>query len=202
MTTGCQSSAGQTNTAAAMRGDMVAVAALWQEHRRWIAAVILAYKPRSEDLDDLLQEVAMTLVAKINTLREESNVRAWLRAVAINVARAAGRIERARPVLRLDAMGTNGAALAADPAIEFDDHSQRVLDLAAQIPETYREPLMLKAVQGMRSRQISEILGIPEATVDTRISRARRMLRERAAIAPALDKTAAPISLNGAQQHD
>jgi DNA-directed RNA polymerase specialized sigma24 family protein len=41
---------------------------------------------------------------------------------------------------------------------------------------------MLKAVHGMRSRQIAEILDIPEATVDTRISRARRMLRESAAL--------------------
>ena len=50
--------------------------------------------------------------------------------------------------------------------------------LAAQLPDAYREPLLLKAVHGMRSRHIAEIMGIPEATVDTRVSRARRMLRE------------------------
>ena len=181
-----------------MRGDKRAIAALWHEHRRWIAAVILAYKPRGEDLDDLLQEVAMTLVAKINTVREESNVRAWLRTVAINVARGAGRIERSRPVMRLGNIESSGAALAAERPIEFDDHSRRVLELASQLPESYREPLMLKAVQGMRTRQISEILGIPEATVDTRISRARRMLREQAAAASALQRPALPLSLNGA----
>ena len=163
-----------------MYGDRQAVQALWQEHRRWIAAVILAYKPQSEDLEDLLQEVAMTLVAKINTLREESNVRAWLRAVAINVARAAGRAERAKPFKRVDGFLDDWAHPAIRPESELGDRSEKVLRRVSQLPEAYREPLMLKAVHGMRSRQIAEILGIPEATVDTRVSRARRMLREAA----------------------
>ena len=53
-----------------------------------------------------------------------------------------------------------------------------MLDLVSQLPEEYREPLMLRALHGMRSRQISRIMEIPEGTIDTRISRARRILRE------------------------
>jgi predicted RNA polymerase sigma factor len=37
---------------------------------------------------------------------------------------------------------------------------------------------MLRAVHGMRGRHIAEILELPEATVETRIARARRMVRE------------------------
>ena len=165
------------SNAAGMRGQSVPVQSLWQEHRRWIAAVLLAHKPRSADVEDLLQEVAMTLVAKIHTVRDQSSVRAWLRAVAVNVARAAGRTERSRPTLRL-------AEAECDPIhihrkdSELDEQSRLVMALTAQLPEAYREPLLLKAVQGMRTRQIAEIMGIPEATVDTRISRARRMLRD------------------------
>jgi RNA polymerase sigma-70 factor, ECF subfamily len=165
--------------AAAMGGDRSAIQALWQEHRRWIAAVLLAYKPRSVELDDLLQEVAMTLVAKIDTLRQETNVRAWLRAVAINAARAAGRNERSRPMLYTDHVGIEVAS-SDQSSFSHSDHSERMMKIASHLPEAYREPLMLKAVHGMRSRQIAEILGIPEATVDTRISRARRMVREQA----------------------
>lgn len=182
--------------------DSQAVNALWQQHRRWIAAVLLTYKPHSEDLDDLLQEVAMTLVSKVNTVRDESNIRAWLRAVAVNTARAAGRRQRSRPELHLAGADVDELVRARreTSAVEIDDHSQRVLRLASQLPEAYREPLMLKAVQGMRTRQISEILGIPEATVDTRVSRARRMLREQAALEMTKGRCAAPaesISLNG-----
>jgi len=164
--------------AAAMRGDREASRMLWEEHRRWIAAVILAHKPVFEDLEDLLQEVAMTFVSKVNTLRCETNLRAWLRTVAINAARAAGRSGRYRPALDLgddDVSTTDGHI---DAEVTASEQARRVLERVERLPETYREPLLLRAVRGMRSRQIAQILDVPPATVDTRIARARRMLRE------------------------
>ena len=165
--------------ATAMGGDRIAIDALWRMHRRWVAAVILAHMPRGEDLDDLLQEVAMTLVGKVSTVRDPRHVRAWLRTVAVNAARAAARSRHARPQLRL----VGGAHDEADvPAIDVsaarDEESRRLLGLVARLPDDYREPLMLRALHGLRSRQISEILDLPEPTIDTRISRARKMLRD------------------------
>ena len=77
-------------------------------------------------------------------------------------------------------MGFEFAGLTAAPN-EGDGHDgevQRMLSLAMELPETYREPLMLRAVRGLSSRQVGEILDLPIATVDTRVCRARRMLRE------------------------
>ncbi len=120
----------------------------------------------------------MTLVSKINTLRDERNVRAWLRTVAVNTARASARSHKSRPTpreLREEALvpARNGV----DP-VAVDDDARRMLALVARIPEGYREPLMLRAVHGMLGRHIAEILELSEATVETRISRARRMLRD------------------------
>lgn len=165
--------------AAAIDGDRMAIEALWAMHRRWVAAVILAHKPRGEDLDDLLQEVAMTLVGKVATVRDARHVRAWLRTVAVNAARAAGRSQQSRPRLRLVGRAPEDAdAPAMDVAAARDEESRRLLGLVARLPDAYREPLVLRALHGMRSRQISEILDLPEATIDTRISRARKMLRD------------------------
>src|SRR5437868_14425308 len=82
---------GRSAVAAAIRGDADAVRAPWQENRRWVAAVLLAHKPRQAELEDLLQDVAMTFVRTISRLRDEAMLRPWLRTVAINAARAAGR---------------------------------------------------------------------------------------------------------------
>ena len=65
---------------------------------------------------------------------------------------------------------------AAD--VTVDDEARRLMTLATRLPETYREPLMLRAIHGMRGRHIAEIMNLAEATVETRIARARRMLRE------------------------
>ncbi len=175
------STAPKNDVAAAIGGDREAIQSLWCEHRRWIAAVILAHKAPEDSVDDLLQDVAMTLVSKVNTLREESNIRAWLRVVAVNAARAAARKGRSRP---------RPAELDYEPEpdrpghrfgdnVVLDDEARRAMEIASTLPEAYREPLMLRALHGMRGRHIAQILGLTEPTVETRIARARRMLRER-----------------------
>jgi RNA polymerase sigma-70 factor (ECF subfamily) len=47
------------------------------------------------------------------------------------------------------------------------------------LPETLRQPLVLSAVEGMRSGQVAAILEIPEGTVRTRVMRAKAELRRR-----------------------
>ncbi|MCH7572038.1 MAG: RNA polymerase sigma factor [Planctomycetes bacterium] len=166
-------------SASAIAGDREAISAIWILHRRWVAAVILAYKPREDDLEDLLQEVAMSLVSKISTVRDPRHVRAWLRTVAINAARASARTRHSRPQLRLVGIPEQEKVEPAiDESIVRDEESRRILSLVANLPDDYREPLMLRALHGMRSKQIAAVLELPEATIDTRISRARRMLRE------------------------
>ncbi len=55
------------------------------------------------------------------------------------------------------------------------------MDLASQLPDGYREPLLLKALHDLSYREIGEILDLPETTIETRIARGRRQLRELAA---------------------
>lgn len=167
---------------AAMSGDGDAIEALWQEHRRWIAAVLLVHKAAGDQLEDLLQDVAMTLVSKISTLRDVNNIRAWLRTVAVNAARASARRRRARPRLEfLNDDDVDPNARDGGDTTALDEEAQRVMALAQQLPEAYREPLMLRAVHGMRGKHIASIMGLSEATVETRIARGRRMLREMSA---------------------
>jgi RNA polymerase sigma-70 factor (ECF subfamily) len=155
--------------------------ALWQEHRRWVAAILLAHKPAWADVDDLLQDVAVAVVRKVGDLRDAGALKPWLRTVAINAANAAARGGKKRGV-SLDAVGEDGVAgRVGDAGVErvrIRDEAARVLALAQQLPDGYREPLLMKAVQGMSYREIGEVLGLPETTVETRIARGRRMLRE------------------------
>jgi len=45
------------------------------------------------------------------------------------------------------------------------------------LPPEYREPLLLRCVRALTYQQISEILDLPVTTIETRLARARRMLR-------------------------
>jgi RNA polymerase sigma-70 factor (ECF subfamily) len=186
----------RSTVAGAIRGDADAIRAVWQDNRRWVAAVLLAHKPREVDLEDLLQEVAMSFVKTVGKLRDEAMLKPWLRTVAINAARASGRDARRRRRGVVWKIGSERAAEAhleashgadlLDPVEpsgppERSEQAGRLLGLAARLPEGYREPLILKTLRGMSYRQIGEMLGLPETTVETRIARGRKMLRELAA---------------------
>ncbi len=178
MTTDPEYPAGDTVVVDAVNGDHAAMDALWHEHRRWIAAVLLAHKSTEDQVEDLLQDVAMTIVSKINTLRDTRHVRAWLRTVAVNAARASARSRRARPRLAPLSVDPPGPDHSGAARVTVDDEARHLMTLAARLPKSYREPLLLRAVHGMRGRQIAEIMNLAEATVETRIARGRRMLRD------------------------
>ncbi len=180
MVDGTESIGEQALIADAIRGDAEALRALWQLHRRWVAAVVLAHKPREADVEDLLQDVAMTFVRSISTLRDGAVLRPWLRTVAINTARAAGRQQTRRQARdRAHALTLREPGVPASEGTEASlDEGGRLLRLAAELPEGYREPLLLRCVRGMSYHQIAELTGLPESTIETRIARGRRMLRE------------------------
>lgn len=180
-----ESLAEQATVLAAIRGDQDALRALWHQHRRWVAAILIAHAPREAEIDDLLQEVAMTLVAKVAGVREPQAFRPWLRAVAMSVAKTSARrtVVRKSGWMKLVSFG-GGRADDERESVEIDSgavaEGRRLMELARELPDGYREPLLMKCVQGMSYRQIGEVMSLPETTIETRIARGRRMLRERA----------------------
>lgn len=195
--------AGSILVAQAIAGDKAALRALWETHRRYAAAVILAHKPASADLDDLLQDVATTVVAKISTLDSPAAFLGWLRMVSLNVARLAGRKHAAARIVAI----LDGHSAPPEPATSDDsatpagsalqtDSAFSLLSYAAQIPDEYREPLLLKSLRNLSYRQIAAAMDLSETTVETRIARARRMVRE---LATRADRFSAQPTLSGGQ---
>lgn len=159
----------------------------WEKHRAWVPALLLAHKPRWADVDDLLQEVALQVIRKAHEVREPEAFPGWLRTVAINVARVAARKgpQSGWRGIRA-ALGLGSASLpepadqrdAASQSLALTEHARRILDIAQELEDEYREPLLLKAVHGMSYREISAVMNLPETTIETRVTRGRKKLRE------------------------
>lgn len=155
----------------AVAGESAARAELWRRFRSAVAAVALTYRTRSE-LEDIVQETALAWMKALPTLRDPNRFEPWLMQIARNVARARARRERAAiPISTPDP-----DSLPAAAERERDDTLARAL---ATLPEEVRELLLWKSVRGYSQRRIAEILGLPETTVETRLVRARKLLRER-----------------------
>ena len=174
----------------AQAGDPAAQQELWKANSRWVAAIVLAHRPRTIEVDDLMQDVAVKLVSRIDTLREASAFRPWLRQIVINVCRGAARAQK--QTLRLadasDDLADSGvrdsvSVPESNSGISTEDMARRdaashLLQQAMTLPTEYREPLLLRCVQSLTYQQISDILNLPITTIETRLARARRMLRE------------------------
>lgn len=175
---------------------------VWETYRRWVATILLAHKPKWADVEDLLQEVAYALVRRGPESGDDLAVKQWLRTVAINAARAAARGAWGQRVIREgDAsaasheQGAQGGGSFLERATErsggassAEQHmaeraqrrtrAQQLVELCAQLDDGYREPLLLKTVHGMSYREIGRVMDLPETTIETRIARARKQLRE------------------------
>ncbi len=166
----------------AIAGDHDALNQLWHHSRRWVAAILLAHKPGEADLEDLLQVVAMQMCRKISSVNEPKAFKSWLRTVAINTAREEGRktTRRKKSMLRLVGMehANNRLPASADFIAGESDESNRIYQAALSLPPGYREPILLRCVRSMSYQQISEVLDLPTTTIETRIARGRRMLKE------------------------
>jgi RNA polymerase sigma-70 factor (ECF subfamily) len=155
---------------------------VWCECRRWLAAILYAYKPREVDLEDLMQDVAMKLIEHGHHMVKPGDpaaIRPWLRTVAINTARSAGRKVRTRnragSDLETDAMARQAGA--TPDGEDARDRGRRALEVARSLPPAYREALLLN-LRGLSQRQIAHVLEVPVTTVETRLIRARRMVRD------------------------
>jgi len=167
---------------AAMQGDDEARSALWQANRRWLAAVLLSHKPREIEVEDLMQDVAIKFVSKLDTLRDPKAFQPWLRQIAINAARESARSTRREREERKTfdpetAERTNRSHRSDLEEAEMRDEAADLLRYAQSLPTEFREPVLLRCVKGMSCKQIAQLLGLPITTIETRLSRGRKMLR-------------------------
>lgn len=127
----------------------------------------------------------MAFVNGVRELRDPAALRPWLRTVVVNAARSDHRrralrrnVESAPFALALEVEDGRRPEVSADA--EQAEALRTLVQTLRLLPDELREPLLLRGVDGLGQREIAEILGLPETTVETRIARARRFLRERA----------------------
>ena len=156
--------------AAVRAGDRDAFGRLYDAYSRMVHGILLARVPYGE-VDDLVQDVFLVALRKIDALRDANAFGPWLAMITRNRAMDFHRRSRDTAELTDDIAANNTAAPEAE-AVE-------VLNLIRQLPEAYREPLILRFVEGMTGPEIAERTGLQPASVRVNIHRGMKLLRER-----------------------
>ncbi|MBS2025468.1 MAG: RNA polymerase sigma factor [Deltaproteobacteria bacterium] len=150
-------------------------------HEAALQAVALRLCRDSTDARDLVQDTLERALRAFSGLQPGSNTRSWLMSIMRNrfidacrrstrAPRATGDIEEAA-----DEIGTREAEAEPQWAAITQDQLRSAVD---SLGEEFRLVYVLHAVEGRSYIEISERLGIPKATVGTRLLRARKKLKE------------------------
>jgi RNA polymerase sigma-70 factor (ECF subfamily) len=162
-------------------GDESAYAELWRRHQRWVKGVIFSVVGDANVVEDVAQQAWWLVWERIGTLRDSRRWRSWLyrlvRNAAIDAGRERGRDRQLRTELSMGAPPT-AASVGPDRSLERNEQHAAVLDAIRALPAIYREPFVLRHLEDWNYRQIGETLGLPVDTVETRLVRARRLIRD------------------------
>jgi RNA polymerase sigma-70 factor (ECF subfamily) len=149
-------------------GDQDAFARLYADYVRMVHAILLGRVPR-RDVDDLVQEVFLTVFTRVRELRDPAAFGGWIATIARNHATDHMRQMREQVELPADLAG-------GDP---IETEAFAVLEIVRGLPEAYRDTLLMRLVEGMSGNEIAERSGLTPASVRVNLHRGMKLLREK-----------------------
>jgi RNA polymerase sigma factor (sigma-70 family) len=144
-------------------------AALFRLHAQAVFAVCLANTQNYHDAEDVVQAVFLKVIAKTCSLREPASVRAWLLQVArrecVDFHR---RRKPAEPLVQ-----EPSTTATSDNAV-----CERLHKAIQELPQNYREAIVLYYLDGRDSSSVAASLGTTQQAIRQRLVRARAMLHD------------------------
>jgi RNA polymerase sigma factor (sigma-70 family) len=167
---------------AAANGDRAAFGRIVAGCQNGITAIALAITRDVPASEDIAQDAFLSAWNHLPKLRNQSSFLPWLRQITRNLAH--DHLRRKYSEKRIDGDMDDILAVVADPTPDHPDRLSRqqeeavVADLIDDLPEETREILLIYYREGQSSKQVASLLGMQDAAVRKRLSRARQSLAE------------------------
>lgn len=161
---------------AARNGDRAAFGRLYDRYAQMVHGVLLARVPVGE-VDDLVQDVFLLALRRLSTLRETGSFGAWLAAIARN--RANDYHRRSGPEDQLADDTSEDDIERGNISAESQSPAAAILDAIRTLPDTYRETLILRLVEGMTGPEIAARTGLTHGSVRVNLHRGMQQLRDK-----------------------
>jgi RNA polymerase sigma-70 factor (ECF subfamily) len=158
---------------------------LVQRYKNPLTNFVFRFLGEYEACNDVVQETMIKVYRYKDSYSSVAKFSTWIYTIAGNLARTEYRRRRRRNIFSINDYGeehktyelpdeTQRPDVITDSGIK-DEIIQKAL---LKVKEAYREAVILRDVQGMSYEEISEILGVNEGTVKSRINRGRAQLQE------------------------
>ena len=172
----------------AQKGDVDAFEKIITEYQSVVYNISYRYADNAHDAADMAQEVFLKMFKTINSFRFKSKLSTWIYRVATNtcldIVKSRRKTAAAVPLGGFDDDGGSFASEPADarfmPDSRLEEAETRdVINRAlSELSDEYRTVVILRDIRGLSYDEIAEIVDCSVGTVKSRISRARKNLRE------------------------
>ncbi len=168
------------------QGDAEALGKLYKAYAQRMRGVCRRYVSDDQMVEDVLHDAFVIIFTSFDRLRDVRRAEPWMTAITRNVASKCKDHIEALPTVSLDE--TSEAALIADEEGEIGDckpsqtvkgvpliEVERMVD---QLPEGYGQVFRLSVFEGMKHKEIADMLGIEPHSSSSQLARAKKMLRK------------------------
>ena len=131
--------------------------------------IALSFTKSPADADDIVQQTFLKLLTKNVNFRDEEHIRRWLIRVCVN--------ECNRMVSSFWHKKVDSLEMTEGPAFQTEENKE-LYEAVMALPGKCRIVVYLFYYEGYSSKEIAKLLHIRDATVRTRLTRARKLLRE------------------------
>ncbi len=159
---------------------------VFREYLPRIYSLVRRMLGNEADIDDVVQDVLLQVVRKLESFRGHAEVTTWLHRVTVNCAllhRRRNAPVKARqvwaPVEDVLERGQKPLGQERPDHRILAQETRNLIELAiSRLPDMYRDPFVLSDIEGLPNAEIGEILGLSMAAVKSRLHRARMLLRD------------------------
>jgi RNA polymerase sigma-70 factor (ECF subfamily) len=159
-------------------GDESAVGELIDRHAGRLYGVARTLTGNDADAEDVVQETFAGACESAGSFRGESSVKTWLTKILVRRAAKTRRSGRRWNLNFLSRSAPPAPAAAKTPTDGVDSRLD-VTEMLARLSPEHREVIVLRELQGLSYEEIAAALGVPRGTVESRLHRARRELKDR-----------------------
>ncbi|MCD6707997.1 MAG: RNA polymerase sigma factor SigZ [Thiobacillus sp.] len=144
----------------------------WIEHKSRLRSYVAKRVRESGAVDDILQDVFLKAYASLHTVKSPGSLAAWLYRIAANSI-----TDHYRGQKPSEEISDEFAAPEPEPDY-FAELASCLQPLIADLPETYRLPLVLSEVDGLTQKEVAVRLGLSLSGAKSRVQRGREKLRQ------------------------
>jgi RNA polymerase sigma-70 factor (ECF subfamily) len=167
-------------------GDPDAFKTLIAKYSNLVASIAFNIIGDAHVAGDITQETFLKVYRNLDRLEDPRKFKGWLCSIVRTTCVDWLRKERIHPAslekIAEDGIEPEGEILGGvfkQTSTELEELREKILATVAQLPKIYQQIILLRHLRRMTYREMSDFLGLPVATIESRLYRARLMLKDK-----------------------